>query len=302
MRSRGFQLSLLAGRRIRRSRLFGRNCQSMARCTLSFGIESYRGRSFNRKLGRLFKISPVRNELRAPIYDSCLNQTRPKLEIYWQFLVIIFWTLDWICESDFYRSDVDGKIRHYHVTSGKLMHTLTEQPVKNRGGLPQSLAREDLQTLGLDYAQDGSRFATVGTDYIVRIYDPESYKLTEMLTGGYVSSFCSIQSFCIDSWIQGSMRRLWDIRTVLSLFNFILRTPTFWLVVDGTTRFSFGIVDRVVPFVVFLDHTYVVKHWISILLAIKFSLDPIRNGTTCRYPYSHPSSWWASWQLTYWVL
>lgn len=94
---------------------------------------------------------------------------------------------------------MDGKIRHYHVTSGKLMHTLTEQPVKNRGGLPQSLAREDLQTLGLDYAQDGSRFATVGTDYIVRIYDPESYKLTEMLTGGYVFSFCSIQSFCIDS-------------------------------------------------------------------------------------------------------
>ena len=98
---------------------------------------------------------------------------------------------------------MDGKVRHYHVTSGKLMHTLVEQPLKSRGGmsmLSQSLAKEDLQTLGLDYALDGSRFATVGTDYCVRIYDPETYKLTETLMGGCVLLIYSYHYMWRGSW------------------------------------------------------------------------------------------------------
>ena len=47
----------------------------------------------------------------------------------------------------------DGTVQHWHVTSSRCLHTITE---------------EDNQVYALDYALDGLRFATGGKDYTVR--------------------------------------------------------------------------------------------------------------------------------------
>ena len=47
----------------------------------------------------------------------------------------------------------DGTVQHWHVTSSRCLHTITE---------------EDNQVYALDYAVDGLRFATAGKDYTVR--------------------------------------------------------------------------------------------------------------------------------------
>jgi len=46
----------------------------------------------------------------------------------------------------------DGTVQHWHVTSSRCLHTITE---------------EDNQVYALDYAVDGLRFATAGKDYTV---------------------------------------------------------------------------------------------------------------------------------------
>ena len=46
----------------------------------------------------------------------------------------------------------DGTVQHWHVTSSRCLHTITE---------------EDNQVYALDYAADGLRFATAGKDYTV---------------------------------------------------------------------------------------------------------------------------------------
>ena len=50
----------------------------------------------------------------------------------------------------------DGTLKHWHVTSQKCMHTITEQ---------------GNQVYAVDYTADASHFATAGRDCTVRLYD-----------------------------------------------------------------------------------------------------------------------------------
>jgi len=66
-------------------------------------------------------------------------------------------------------AEFDGQILHWHIKSGKCLHTITE-----RGN----------QLFCLDYFYDGSQFATAGRDRLVRIYDEATKRLVQTLQGG----------------------------------------------------------------------------------------------------------------------
>eukprot|EP00413_Alexandrium_margalefii_P028655 CAMPEP_0204569132 /NCGR_PEP_ID=MMETSP0661-20131031/37577_1 /ASSEMBLY_ACC=CAM_ASM_000606 /TAXON_ID=109239 /ORGANISM="Alexandrium margalefi, Strain AMGDE01CS-322" /LENGTH=356 /DNA_ID=CAMNT_0051577213 /DNA_START=68 /DNA_END=1135 /DNA_ORIENTATION=+ len=66
-------------------------------------------------------------------------------------------------------AEFDGQILHWHIKSGKCLHTITE------GGN---------QIFCLDYFSDGSQFATAGRDRVVRIYDEVTKQQTMALQGG----------------------------------------------------------------------------------------------------------------------
>jgi len=66
-------------------------------------------------------------------------------------------------------AEMDGQILHWHIKSGKCLHTITE-----RGN----------QLLCLDYFQDGSQFATAGRDRLIRLYDEATKRLVQTLQGG----------------------------------------------------------------------------------------------------------------------
>jgi len=65
--------------------------------------------------------------------------------------------------------NADGTASHWHITSGKCLHTIKE---------------EDNQLFCVDYRPDGSVFATAGKDYCVRIYDEATKTLSTTLMGG----------------------------------------------------------------------------------------------------------------------
>lgn len=65
--------------------------------------------------------------------------------------------------------EFDGQILHWHIKSGKCLHTITE-----RGN----------QLFCLDYFDDGSQFATAGRDRLVRVYDEATKRLVQTLQGG----------------------------------------------------------------------------------------------------------------------
>jgi WD40 repeat protein len=65
--------------------------------------------------------------------------------------------------------NADGTASHWHMTSGKCLHTITE---------------EDNQLFCVDYRPDGAVFATAGKDYCVRIYDEATKTLSTTLMGG----------------------------------------------------------------------------------------------------------------------
>eukprot|EP00741_Cyanophora_paradoxa_P017922 tig00021036_g17306.t1 len=64
----------------------------------------------------------------------------------------------------------DGTVKHWHITSGKCLHTITE---------------EDNQVYALDYRYDGLKFITAGQDFKVRLYDEATKTLVQELAGGY---------------------------------------------------------------------------------------------------------------------
>lgn len=66
-------------------------------------------------------------------------------------------------------ADNDGQINHWHIKSGKCLHTISE-----RGN----------QLLCLEYFNDGSMFATAGKDRVIRIYDEASKRLMQSMHGG----------------------------------------------------------------------------------------------------------------------
>lgn len=63
----------------------------------------------------------------------------------------------------------DGRITHWHTSSGMCLHEIHEK---------------DNQLYCLDYAMDGSHFATAGKRREVHIYDEVTKKQTAVLTGG----------------------------------------------------------------------------------------------------------------------
>lgn len=65
--------------------------------------------------------------------------------------------------------DADGRICHWHITSGKCLHEITEP---------------DNQLFCLDYASDGTQFATAGKKREVRVYDEATKRLSQVLEGG----------------------------------------------------------------------------------------------------------------------
>lgn len=69
----------------------------------------------------------------------------------------------------------DGTVCHYHVTSLKRFHVITET---------------ENEVYALDYLNDGSKFATAGKDYTVRIYDEATKTQTSALCGGWGKNFC----------------------------------------------------------------------------------------------------------------
>lgn len=66
-------------------------------------------------------------------------------------------------------AEFDGQILHWHIKSGKCLHTITE-----KGN----------QLFCLDYFEDGSQFATAGKDRLVRVYDEATKRLVQTLQGG----------------------------------------------------------------------------------------------------------------------
>lgn len=66
-------------------------------------------------------------------------------------------------------AEFDGQVLHWHIKSGKCLHTITE-----RGN----------QLFCIDYFNDGSQFATAGRDRIVRIYDEATKRMTQELSSG----------------------------------------------------------------------------------------------------------------------
>ncbi len=65
--------------------------------------------------------------------------------------------------------DADGKIRHWHYTSGKLLSTIDE-------------GANEINSLA--YRKDGLKFVTVGSDMHLRIYDAVTLKLGTLLESG----------------------------------------------------------------------------------------------------------------------
>lgn len=65
--------------------------------------------------------------------------------------------------------DADGRIFHWHITSGKCLHEISEK---------------DNQIFCVDYVADGSQFATSGKNRQVRVYDEATKRLCQTLEGG----------------------------------------------------------------------------------------------------------------------
>ena len=75
-------------------------------------------------------------------------------------------------------ADAGGSIRHWHVGSGKCLHTI---------GDPQN------PLYAFDYNEDGSSFATAGNDLKIRVYD-EATKQQTCELGGDPRLFTMLQS------------------------------------------------------------------------------------------------------------
>ena len=64
-----------------------------------------------------------------------------------------------------------GVVEHWHVTSGKCLHSHVEEGADN-------------QVYALDYAPSGAEFAAGGKDCAIRVYDEDTRKLKATLKGG----------------------------------------------------------------------------------------------------------------------
>lgn len=85
--------------------------------------------------------------------------------------------------TTFITASSDGKICHWHSSSGKILHTLTEN-----GNHLNSL----------DYSNDYKKFASGGSDLIIRVYDEGmKTKITEMKPFKFDQPGHSSRVFCV---------------------------------------------------------------------------------------------------------
>jgi WD40 repeat protein len=73
----------------------------------------------------------------------------------------------------FLAANAAGAVQHWHMTSGKCLHTLED---------------DDNQVYALDYNVDGTMFVTAGKDTAVRVYDEATKSVIVKMVGGGVSS------------------------------------------------------------------------------------------------------------------
>jgi COMPASS component SWD3 len=69
----------------------------------------------------------------------------------------------------FLAANAAGAVQHWHMTSGKCLHTLED---------------EENQVYALDYDTEGTRFVTAGKDKCIRVYDEATKSLIVKMSGG----------------------------------------------------------------------------------------------------------------------
>jgi WD40 repeat protein len=76
----------------------------------------------------------------------------------------------------FLSANAAGAVQHWHMTSGKCLHTFTD---------------EENQVYGLDYNEEGTQFATAGKDTKIRIYDEATKTNVVTLLGSSIGNYSS---------------------------------------------------------------------------------------------------------------
>jgi WD40 repeat protein len=74
----------------------------------------------------------------------------------------------------FIASNAGGLVQHFHMASGKCLHT-TEEPGN--------------QIYALDYNSDGSMYCSAGRDRCIKLYDEETKTLSTTLSGGFMGFY-----------------------------------------------------------------------------------------------------------------
>jgi len=131
-------------------------------------------------------------------------------------------------------AEFDGQILHWHIKSGKCLHTITE-----KGN----------QLFCLDYFADGTQFATAGRDRLVRVYDEATKRLVQTLQGGdmketaghsnrvFSLKYHPLQPHIILSGGWDNTVQVWDTRmghSVRSLWNCYLCGDSVDFTADGS--------------------------------------------------------------------
>lgn len=96
-----------------------------------------------------------------------LRQQKPKTCCYQLVSHLDCGSLRWLTGAN--QSDANGKAQHWHIASGRCLHTIDEV---------------DNQIYAVDYKQDGSAFATAGKDKTVRIYDEATKSCMVAMSSG----------------------------------------------------------------------------------------------------------------------
>ncbi len=81
----------------------------------------------------------------------------------------------------------NGAVQHWHVTSGKCIHLIEEEDdemVPTKDGNSSVKRHYKNQIFTMEFNHDGTRFATAGKDYKVRLYDEATKSIISTLSRG----------------------------------------------------------------------------------------------------------------------
>lgn len=115
----------------------------------------------------------------------------------------------------FLAANAAGAVQHWHMTSGKCLHTLED---------------DDNQVYALDYNEEGTQFATAGKDKAVRIYDEATKTVISKMEGGARMS---------SSDTPGHSNRVFSVKYAPSDQNIVVsggwdNTVQFWDIRQGS--------------------------------------------------------------------